>query len=238
MASIALGLAGSAIGGSIGGSFLGFSAAAIGGAVGSAAGSVVDSMIVGALAPDQRIEGQRLDSLQVTTATEGEVIPRVYGRMRVGGTIIWATDFREEVSEQSQGGGKGGGPQVTTVTYRYHASFAVALSEGPITGIGRIWADGKRMELSGVTWRWHPGSEDQEPDPFIQSVMGADATPAYRGTAYILFEDLALERYGNRLPQINVEVFAPSPTRTPPRGSCARSPSSRPRASSSTRPSR
>lgn len=34
------------------------------------------------------------------------------------------------------------------------ASFAVVLCIGPVTGIGRIWADGKPMDLSGVTWRW------------------------------------------------------------------------------------
>jgi len=72
------------------------SAATIGGFVGSAIGSVVDNWIVSSLAPTQRIEGARLDSLRITSATEGAVIPRLYGRMRIGGTIIWATDFREE----------------------------------------------------------------------------------------------------------------------------------------------
>ena len=37
-----------------------------------------------------------------------------------------------------QAGGKGGGPKVTTTEYIYSASFAVGLTEGPITGIGRI----------------------------------------------------------------------------------------------------
>jgi len=48
----------------------------------------------------------------------------------------------------------------------------VALCEGPITGIGRIWADGKPMDLSGVTWRWYPGDEAQTADPFIAAKMG------------------------------------------------------------------
>lgn len=30
---------------------------------------------------------------RITSATEGAVIPRLYGRMRMGGNIIWATDF-------------------------------------------------------------------------------------------------------------------------------------------------
>jgi len=211
VATLVLGAAGAAIGGSIGGAILGVSAATIGGFVGSTIGSVVDSWIVSSLAPTQRIEGPRLDSLRITSSTEGAVVPRVYGRMRMGGNVIWATDFREETKTTTQGGGKGGGGggKVKTTEYLYYASFAVALCEGPITGIGRIWADGKLLDTAGITWRWYPGDESQTADPFIVAKMGAASTPAYRGTAYVVFEDLPLAKYGNRLPQLSFEVFRP-----------------------------
>jgi len=196
MASILLASAGAAIGGSIGGAILGVSAATIGGAIGSFAGSMIDSWIVSSLAPGQRIEGQRLENLTLTTSTEGAVIPRIYGRMRIGGNIIWATDFTETVNTTTQGGGKGGGPKVTTTAYLYSASFAVALCEGPISGIGRIWADGKPLDLSNVTWRIYTGDETQQPDPFIEAKMGTGNAPAYRGTAYVMFEELPLEQFG------------------------------------------
>ena len=209
MATILLGAVGTAIGGGFGGTILGLSGAAIGGMIGSGIGSMVDSWIVSSLLPGQRIEGQRMDSLRITSATEGVVIPRLYGRMRIGGNIIWATDFREETNTTRQGGGKGGGQKVTTTEYLYYASFAVALCEGPITGIGRIWADGEIVDLSEATWRWYPGSEAQAPDPFITAKMGVGNTPAYRGTAYVVFEELPLARFGNRLPQLSFEVFRP-----------------------------
>jgi hypothetical protein len=211
VATLVLGAAGAAIGGSIGGAILGVSAATIGGFVGSTIGSVVDSWIVSSLAPTQRIEGPRLDSLRITSSTEGAVIPRVYGRMRMGGNVIWATDFREETKTTTQGGGKGGGGggKVKTTEYLYYASFAVALCEGPITGIGRIWADGKLLDTAGISWRWYPGNETQTADPFIAAKMGAANTPAYRGTAYVAFEELPLGDYGNRLPQLSFEVFRP-----------------------------
>ena len=209
MATIILGAVGTAIGSGFGGAVLGFSGAAIGGMIGSTIGSMVDSWIVSSLMPGQRIEGQRLDSLRLTSASEGVVIPRLYGRMRIGGNIIWATDFREEVNRKRQGGGKGGGPKVETTEYLYYASFAVGLTEGAITGIGRIWADGDIVDLKDVTWRWYPGDEDQQPDPFIAAKMGSDMTPAYRGTAYVVFEDLPLAPFGNRLPQLSFEVFRP-----------------------------
>ena len=210
MATLVLGAVGSAIGAGFGGTILGFSGAAIGGFIGSSAGSLVDNWIVSSLAPTQRIEGARLDSLRITSSTEGAVMPRLYGRMRIGGNIIWATDFREETRTTSQGGGKGGGgAKVTTTEYLYFASFAVALCEGPITGIGRVWADGKALDMTSVTWRWYPGDEVQTADPFISAKMGAANTPAYRGTAYVVLEELDLTPFGNRLPQISFEVFRP-----------------------------
>lgn len=211
MATLVLGAVGSAIGGSLfSGTILGLTGAAIGGMIGSTLGSAVDSWLISSLMPGQKIEGARLDSLRITSATEGAIVPRLYGRMRVGGNIIWATDFREEVNTTKQrGGGKGGGPKVTTTEYLYYASFAVAVCEGPITGIGRIWADGKPLDLTEVVWRWYAGDEDQEADPFIAAKIGAANTPAYRGTAYVMFEDLPLNEYGNRLPQLTFEVFRP-----------------------------
>ncbi|SFC45431.1 baseplate multidomain protein megatron [Tropicimonas isoalkanivorans] len=212
MATLVLGAAGAAIGGSIGGAILGVSAATIGGFIGSTIGSYVDSWIISSLTPGQSFEGQRLDTLNVTSATEGAVLPRVWGRLRMGTNIIWATDFREKKETTTQGGGGkggGGGGKVKTTEYFYFASFALAICEGPITGVGRIWADGALMDLSGVTWRWYPGDESQSADPFISAKMGAANTPAYRGTAYLVFEDLELTGFGNRIPQINVEVFRP-----------------------------
>jgi hypothetical protein len=209
MATLVLGAVGAAIGGGFGGAILGFSGAAIGGFIGSTIGSVVDSWIVGSFAPNQRIEGARLESLRVTSSTEGAVIPRIYGRMRIGGNLIWATDFTEVTKSETQGGGKGGGGKVTTTTNLYFASFAVALCEGPITGIGRIWADGKALDFTGVTYRLYLGDEDQLPDPLIVAKVGADLAPAYRGTAYVVFDNLPLETYGNRIPQLTFEVFRP-----------------------------
>jgi hypothetical protein len=209
MASLVLGAIGTAIGGSFGGTLLGLSGAAIGGLIGSAVGSVVDSLIVASLMPGQSVEGQRLDVLRVTSSTEGGTIPRLYGRMRIGGNIIWATDFREEVRTTTQGGGKGGGGGVTTTEYLYACSFAVALCESAITGLGRIWADAKPMDMTGVSLRWYPGDDEQLPDPMIAALSPPGQAPAYRGTAYVVFEDLALERFGNRIPHLSFEVFRP-----------------------------
>ena len=211
MVALVLGAAGSALGAGFGGTILGLSGAAIGGMIGSAVGSVADAWIVGSMTPNQRVEGARLESLRVTSATEGANVPRLFGRMKLAGNIIWATDFIETFRTTTQGGGKGGGGGVTTTTALYSASFAVALCEGPITGIGRIWADGKPMDMTGMTMRQYFGTETQGVDPLILSLSGAGNAPAYRGTAYVVFDTLALESFGNRLPQLTFEIFAPLP---------------------------
>ena len=43
--------------------------------------------------------------------------------------------------------------------------------------------------------------------PLIEAIEGSGQAPAYRGTAYIVFEDLPLDAFGNRLPQLSFEFF-------------------------------
>lgn len=198
MATILLAAAGGAIGASVGGSVLGLGAAVIGRAVGGTLGNIIDQGLLGGSAP---VEHGRVDTLRIQGAAEGRPIPQVFGAMRVGGQVIWASRFQEHVATS---GGKGlGGPKVQE--YSYSVSLAIALCEGEITRIGRVWADGKRLDMSEINWRLYRGDESQTADPAIVAVEG-DA-PAYRGVAYVVFEDLDLSEFGNRVPQFNFEVI-------------------------------
>jgi hypothetical protein len=187
MAQVVLGGVGGAIGGGIGQ------------VIGATLGGMLDRSLIGGF-ETPRQKGPRLNALAVQGAAEGSPMACVFGRARVTGQVIWAARFRERRTTSS--GGKGG-PRTTE--YDYSLSFAVALCEGPIDGIGRIWADGQPMDLSGVTLRLHRGTKVQMPDPLIEAVEGQ--APAYRGTAYVVFEDLPLSAYGNRPPQLGFEVF-------------------------------
>ncbi len=217
MATLAFAAIGSAVGGALlpaGLSAFGatITGAAIGQAAGSLVGGYVDQALFGSSGQSKVTEGARLSDLQVTSSTEGSDIPRVYGRVRLSGQIIWATNFEEQAvtSTQSSGGGKGlsgGGQSVQRTDYLYYANFAVAVAEGEITRIGRIWADGKELDLSGFIYRVYRGTEDQLPDSLIEAKEGTDNAPAYRGTAYVVFERMPLARFGNRLPQLSFEIF-------------------------------
>jgi hypothetical protein len=211
MASLILGTVGAALGPSLfGAGFSIFGATITGAEIGGAVGAFLGSEIDAALTPGRHIarKGPRLSDINVQASTEGAPIPRAYGRARAAGQLLWATRFKETVTTTTTGGGKGvGGPSVTETDYSYSLSFAVGLCEGTITKIGRVWADGNLIDLSQYTTRLYTGDETQAPDPLIEEIEGAGNTPAYRGLAYIVFEDLPLANFGNRIPQLQFEII-------------------------------
>ncbi len=164
-----------------------------------------------ALTPDTtvRTQGSRLTNSQITASTEGSPINQITGSVRTGGQLIWTTTFKETVLTDTQTSGGKGGPRQTVenTDYRYSVSFAVGLCVGNgDVKLGRVWADGKPLDLSKQNYRFYDGDETQLPDPKIESVEGVNTVPAWRGLAYIVFEDMDLEEYGRRIPQITVEV--------------------------------
>lgn len=174
----------------------------IGGAIGALAGQAVDRVVMGS--PGR--EGPRLKELAITTSSYGAAIPRIYGRVRAPGSIIWATDLVE--GSDTSGGGKG---SASVTTYSYSISFAVALASCPIRNVGRIWADGTLLRGAdgdlkvGGHMRFYDGHGDQPPDPLIASAH--PNAPAFRHTAYVVFEDLQLAEFGNRIPALTFEVI-------------------------------
>jgi hypothetical protein len=205
MATILLSAVGAAIGSGFGGTVLGLSGAVIGRAVGATLGRVIDQRLLGA--GSDPVETGRIERFRLTGASEGAAIPRPFGRVRMAGQIIWATRFLENRS--TSGGGKGA-PSPRVTSYSYSVSFAVALCEGEISAIGRVWADGAEIDASTLNMRVYTGSETQLPDPKIEAVEGAGNAPAYRGTAYLVIEDLELSAFGNRVPQLSFEVIRPA----------------------------
>lgn len=205
MAELVLSTVGQALGARLPG-VLGSIGATLGRAAGAYIGSSIDQQLFGA---PRRSEGARLTDLHIQGSTEGASIPAVFGRVRIAGQVIWAARFKERVETRNVGGGKGG-PRVTSTTYRYSLSFAVGLCEGEIARIARVWANGEPLDTSEIVMRVHPGREDQAPDPLIEAIEGAEQAPAYRGLAYVVFEDLPLERFGNVMPQLSFEVVRPA----------------------------
>jgi len=192
MATLVLGGLGAALGGGIGG------------LLGTFVGQTIDANVLGS----GRSGRARLADLSFQSSSYGAQLPRIYGTMRVAGAVVWATDLTATVST---GGGKaasaGGG-------YSYSANFAVALSSRAASRVRRIWADGKLLRGESGDWkvatkfRFYQGDEDQGIDPLIASFEGIDNTPAYRGIALAVFEQLQLIEFGNRIPVLTFELVA------------------------------
>jgi hypothetical protein len=201
MATLLLSAAGAAVGAGFGGTVLGLSGAVIGRAIGATLGRVIDQRLLGA--GSDPVDVGRIDRLRLTGAGEGTAIGQIWGRMRVGGQVIWATDFKETVRRRKAGKGA---PRPKVNDYSYSVSLAIALCEGEILRVGRIWADGNEISPRDLNLRVYSGSEDQLPDPKMEAVEGAGKVPAYRGLAYVVIEDLELGQFGNRVPQFSFEV--------------------------------
>jgi len=216
MASVILRSVGSAAGNAmlpgIGGAFLGNISGGFG------------NSIDGQLGLGAHVTGPRLQNLGVQDSRYGAGIPITYGRARVAGNVIWSSDLIETQHDSNLIGGKGGsiGSSASTTTYSYSVHCAVGIALGPIGSLKTIWADSKIIYQNGV-WTSgvvdsasiYLGSASQNPDAFMQSILGSGNVPAYRGIAYVVFENMQLGDFGNRLPNLTFEI-APVPDSSNP----------------------
>lgn len=191
MASLVLTVVGTAVAGPFGG------------LVGGLIGTYLDQAFIFP-AIFGRPSGPRLEDLQVQTAAEGSYARFVLGpQNRTAGTLIWASDFIEHESSDKKG--------PTIYTYSVHA--AVAVCEGPIRKIKRVWADSKVIYEDGVKdsrvgdIRIYTGTTTQTVDPLIDASDPGN-TPAYRGTCYVVIENLDVTDWGNRIPNFSFEIVA------------------------------
>lgn len=187
-----------------------------------------------AIGAARKIEGPRLDSTKVTLAEYGTPLQDFYGVRRLEGCpLIWADDLHEKKEESKTKGGKYAeykyfadfavailGHEIDAVSRIWMDNHLVyqKTSGGPVSPavamLGAFLTDRPVKLANGKNMRIYLGTDDQEPDRIIESWFedhddfGADCTPAFRGTAYIVFEGLPVEKFGNRIPTVTVEAVS------------------------------
>lgn len=211
MAQLALSAVGAVIGGVIGFYAGGPSGAAYGAELGWTIGGVAGALLIHG-------KGPQPGDLRVQDSAYGRPIPILYGMYRAAGNVIWAG---QPINESS--GGKGSAPSQAKVSM----SFAVGICAGPITGLRRIWANGKLIydvsdpsnfeAISGSAqmvsnFTLYYGDESQMPDPTMEAALGAGNVPAHRGLAYVVFNGLDLSPWGNYMPSLSFEITTTQPT--------------------------
>jgi len=143
---------------------------------------------------------------QINTASYGEVVPEILGTTRVSGNIIDYEDFTAHEHKTTTRTGKGGGSKHTNITYTYTVAAAIALCEGPIAGIGKVWRDKEIYQYPNekIELTLFNGEAAQTPWPYMLSKHPDKALP-YSGLAYMA----GVVDLGERgsLPQYNFEVY-------------------------------
>lgn len=143
---------------------------------------------------------------QINTASYGEVVPEILGTTRVSGNIIDYEDFTAHEHKSTTRTGKGGGSKHTNITYTYTVAAAIALCEGPIAGIGKVWRDKEIFQYpnENIQLTLFNGEIAQAPWPYMLSKHPEKALP-YSGLAYMA----GVVDLGERgsLPQYNFEVY-------------------------------
>lgn len=139
------------------------------------------------------------------------------------------------VKKETVEGGKGGGSEqeVTTIEYHYYATFRISFAEATGLRVLKIWGDTKLLyDITNTTSagstpsnfkehidaianqsqnqtgysgiRFYSGDENQQPD--FREVADRGTAPAYRGQCSIVFDRLALRKFGNRIPSITALI--------------------------------
>lgn len=172
------------------------------------------------------VEGPRLGDTRVQTSAYGGSIPHAFGRVRMAGNVIWVKGNQlDEVRRRDEVGGKGGGTKQTTYQYFVTCAIKFAEADPEATAFTRLWAAKKliydRTGASSTTskypnadFRFYLGTSDQDPDPSIEAEQGVGSTPGFRGSIYLVVENLPLADFGNFLPDIEAEIQFATPVET------------------------
>lgn len=131
---------------------------------------------------------QRVLSLQVQQSSQGLTLPVVYGRTRVAGNLIWYGDFTaiEHKTETRMGGKGGGGVNQVDVKYTYEAAVMMALCEGTIKGVTRVWRDKEKFtNIAELRLNLAKGGSEQPVWTHLNQAKHQAQALNYSDTAYI-----------------------------------------------------
>ena len=152
---------------------------------------------------------ERILSLQVQQSSQGLTLPVIYGRTRVAGNLVWYGDFItiEHKTTTRQGGKGGGGVTQEDIKYTYEAAVMLALCEGEIQGVGRIWREKEKFDsLAQLRLTLMRGGDEQPLWTHLAQAKHQDQALNYSGTAYLCSPNYELTKSA-QIYQHNFEVI-------------------------------
>lgn len=139
--------------------------------------------------------------LQLQTSSSAIPVTLMWGANRFSPNIIWYDGFK--ANKQKKKAGKGAPKQTT---YTYSTDLILALGEGQMSGVGKVWKDkDQKASISDVGLSFFNGSDSQTPWGYLTTKY-PDAALAYRQTAYLAGAGYDLGDQAS-LPNHTFEVF-------------------------------
>lgn len=202
-------------------------------------GSLLGSFLFPDKGQNSVATGSKVAGINLTTSTYGSGLTILYGTRRLAGNVLFNAGLRQNQATDRTTQGKGGSSSSqTSISYQYFWTGAIAFCEGVSARVLRIWANGVivydvtkppvaygpdnggswNLKL-GTDFRFYTGNETQMPDPALVDFLNMDGSGAgdlyacpYRGISYLVFDDIPLEQFGNRIPNFEAEIAMQEPS--------------------------
>lgn len=179
---------------------------------------VASFLLQNLLRPKPNIENARpagIGDFSAPTATEGRVVPIVWGRVKIAGpNTVWYGDLTNQPIQEKVKTGLFSSDKITK-GFRYNIGLQFALCRGPIDNLVRIWVDEEEVYNTPISSGAYSidepilfggegdgtsgggglvgsgilfqGTETQAVSSYLSSFQSLQ--PAYRGTCYLTWEN-------------------------------------------------
>ena len=149
-------------------------------ALGASLGMSLGAML---FSPKQSSGTKHVRGVLGTSSQESVPLPIVFGKVRIGATLLWKDVFVYHETEESAGG-KGGGGSVITDQW-YTVTFAMIICEGEADLVKMY--EGKEDVGTSKAHTWYSGTPNQNPNSILTA--GTGNALGYRHTCYVVFPD-------------------------------------------------
>jgi len=105
------------------------------------AGSMAVSYLLMPRIKQTPTESGKVDDIRVTGSEYGTYIPRIFGKVRLGGNTVWSSGITHKIFSGSSSGGKGVPSAPAERQHFYSTDLGVQICRGPVVEFERIWAD-------------------------------------------------------------------------------------------------
>ena len=142
-----------------------------------------------------------LDSFQMNQNSEGQVVPMIWGKVRMTTNILWYGNLRSEAVYEKSGGKGFGGSTKTLTGFNYYMDIWHAICQGPNVTLHSVYIQDRNEDLSELgTYTFNSGDDGTYP-----TEPGQYASPM-TGVAHLFLDNYFLGLNVNQVPVMHLVV--------------------------------